>query len=80
MSATRPHYLVWIKGKIESTRRKDVVNLATSGVTTVLAKQWQDQVMTKRAVEIVQRSAEPNEFGLPSLKERGKNNFGVWLV
>lgn len=69
MSAIRLQFLTWIKRKTESLGGRDVVNLASSGVTTGFADRWQLDAITNRAHEIVERSQEPNQFGLPSLKK-----------
>ena len=77
MSATGFQYLLWIKRKIETTHARDVVNLATSGVTTSFADEWQFDVITNRAAQVVQRWAEPNQFGLVSLKRAIRAGYNL---
>ena len=69
MSVIGLQFLIWIKRKTETLSGRDVVNLATSGVTTSFAEQWQLDAITNRSAQIVERSQEPNQFGLPSLKK-----------
>jgi aspartate/methionine/tyrosine aminotransferase len=68
MSATGLQFLIWIKRKTETITARDVVNLAASGVSTSFAERWQVDAITNRSAQIVARSGEPNQFGLPSLK------------
>jgi aspartate/methionine/tyrosine aminotransferase len=58
---------MWMKRKIAHSAL-DLANLAISGVATPFANRWQRDVLIDRAQEIVERSAEPNQFGLESLK------------
>jgi aspartate/methionine/tyrosine aminotransferase len=57
-----------MKRKIAQSR-PGLANLAISGVSTGYANRWQRDVLIQRAAEIVERSAEPNQFGLESLKQ-----------
>jgi aspartate/methionine/tyrosine aminotransferase len=59
---------MWMKRKIAQSR-PDLANLTISGVSTDYANRWQRDVLIQRAAEIVERSAEPNQFGLESLKQ-----------
>jgi aspartate/methionine/tyrosine aminotransferase len=59
---------MWMKRKI-ALSRPGLANLAISGVSTDYANDWQRDVLIQRAAEIVERSAEPNQFGLESLKQ-----------
>jgi aspartate/methionine/tyrosine aminotransferase len=68
MSESDLQFLIWIKRKSETPSARDVVNLATSGVTTSFAERWLLDSITNRSAEIVERFQEPNQFGLPSLK------------
>jgi aspartate/methionine/tyrosine aminotransferase len=77
MPNQRTPYLVWMKEKLRATRNTDIVNLASSGVTTEFANRWQDEVLRKRSAEILSRSAEPNEYGLESLQIAIRKAFGV---
>jgi aspartate/methionine/tyrosine aminotransferase len=77
MSAPLPQFLMWMKRKIDPAPRRDVVNLAISGVSTEFATRWLNEVITSRAAEIAERSAESNQFGLGSLKQAIRNAFQV---
>jgi aspartate/methionine/tyrosine aminotransferase len=67
MSPPRPSFLTWMKGKFAQSQ-PDHANLAISGVSTEYANCWQRDVLTSRTADIVERSTEPNQFGLESLK------------
>jgi aspartate/methionine/tyrosine aminotransferase len=56
-----------MKHKLLAGAGGDVVNLASSGVSTGFADRWLEKVLTERAAEVVARSAESNMFGLGSL-------------
>jgi aspartate/methionine/tyrosine aminotransferase len=58
---------MWMKRKIAQSK-PGLANLAISGVGTEFANRWQNDVLTRRAAEIIERSGEPNQFGLESLK------------
>jgi aspartate/methionine/tyrosine aminotransferase len=60
---------MWMKRKLETLASQDVVNLASSGVATDFANRWQNDVLTSRASEIVERCAESHQYGLGSLKQ-----------
>jgi aspartate/methionine/tyrosine aminotransferase len=66
-----------MKQKLASTAKRDVVNLASSGARTALADQWQKDVITRHADEILRRAAESHPFGLESLKRAIRAAFGV---
>ena len=65
-----------MKRKIGQSR-PGLANLAISGVSTEYANRWQRDVLTSRAAEIVERSAEPNQFGLESLKQAIRAAYGL---
>jgi aspartate/methionine/tyrosine aminotransferase len=58
---------MWMKRKLVHGKPA-LSNLAISGVATEFANNWQKDVLVRRASEIVERSAESNQFGLESLK------------
>ena len=70
-------FLVWVKRKLVSARTKDVVNLVSSGVTTAFANNWLVDTIANHGHVILERSAEPNEFGLPSLKQAIRAAFQI---
>ena len=77
MTDPREQFLIWMKRKIASVAKQDVVNLASSGVKTALAEQWQIDVLTNQSAEIVRRAAESHQFGLQSLKQAVRTAFSV---
>lgn len=66
-----------MKHKLLAGAGRDVVNLASSGVSTSFANRWLEEVLTERAAEVVARSAESNMFGLGSLHAAIRNAFQV---
>jgi aspartate/methionine/tyrosine aminotransferase len=76
MSSPRPSFLMWMKRKI-AQGKPDLANLAVSGVTTEFANRWQKDVFVRRATEIIDRSAESNQFGLESLKHAIRSAYNV---
>jgi aspartate/methionine/tyrosine aminotransferase len=77
MSTALPQFLTWMKHKYDPTSQRDVVNLAISSVTTDFANRWQKDVLANRAAEVIQRSAESNQFGLESLKQAIRTAFNI---
>jgi aspartate/methionine/tyrosine aminotransferase len=77
MSAALPQFLTWMKHKYDPISQRDVVNLAISGVTTDFANRWQNDVLTDRALDILARSTESNQFGLESLKQAIRTAFNI---
>jgi DNA-binding transcriptional MocR family regulator len=54
-----------------------LASLAASGVSTPFANDWQKRVLVERAAEIVDRSAEHNQFGLESLQRAIRAAFNL---
>jgi aspartate/methionine/tyrosine aminotransferase len=77
MSAPLPKFLMWMKQKIDAAPQRDLVNLAISGVSTEFANNWPNDVLAGRALEIVERCKESNQFGLESLKQAIQRAFGI---
>jgi aspartate/methionine/tyrosine aminotransferase len=77
MSAKRRQFLVWMKHKLDALANRDVVNLASSGVSTEFANRWQSDVLSRRASEIVRRCAESNQYGLESLQQAIRGAYNV---
>lgn len=66
-----------MKRKLLAASGRDVVNLASSGVCTSFASRWQEDVLARRAAEVVARTAESNMFGLESLERAIRGAFQI---